>query len=388
MRGATLNSEERHAARRARRDAKRAANKARRCEGLTLSRAAELSSLHEAACLASRGVRWKASVQRYMLDVLRRSLHASRDLSEGRDIRRGFTRFIVIERGKARKIAAPRFSERVAQKSVARNVLAPAVWPTLTQGCAANMEGRGTDYCLMRLKRQLAQHQRRHGTEGYVLLMDFSDYFGTIDHNAAMALVERCLGDDAAIEFMRLQVEANGDTGLGLGSEPNQILAVALPSPIDRLGERWPGIEASGRYMDDSYFMATDKAVLWSLLEEARKECARLGITVNDRKTRVVKLTRGFTFLKKRFRYSETGRVIVTPAKSAAARMRRRMRAHARLVESGQMTVEQARQAYVSSRGSLTKKHGDGMPRLRMDTHRTVRELDGMFYALFGISPR
>lgn len=290
----------------------------------------------------------------------------------------------MVERGKPRRIAAPQFPERVIQKSVSRNVLNPAIWPTLSPGCSANVRGRGTDYALMRLKHQLAAWWRRHGSGGYVLLMDFSDYFGRIDHAAVMRLVERSLADPAAVEFMRLQVEACGEVGLGLGSEPNQTLAVALPAPVDRLAERWPGIEASGRYMDDSYFIASDKATLWAFLEQARRECMRLGIVVNERKTRVVRLSRGFMFLKRRFRFSPTGKVVVTPDKASIARARRRMRKHARMVAEGRMTAEQARTAYVSFRGSLARSRGDGKPRFRMDAHRTVRELDRLFRELFG----
>lgn len=129
---------------------------AKRCAALTISNAARLDNIHEAAHDAAKGVRWKASVQRYMIHSLRNSLYARRDLLAGNDIRKGFVRFHVIERGKDRAIAAPRFSERVIQKAVTRAVMAPAVWPTLTPGCAANMRGRGTDYALMRLKGQLA----------------------------------------------------------------------------------------------------------------------------------------------------------------------------------------------------------------------------------------
>lgn len=385
VRGTTMNSEERRAARRARRDAKRAANKAKRCEALTISKAAEIGNIHEAARDAAKGVRWKASVQRYMIHSLRNSLYARRDLLAGNDIRKGFVRFHVIERGKDRAIAAPRFSERVIQKAVTRAVMAPAVWPTLTTGCAANMQGRGTDYALMRLKRQLAEHYRRHGVEGYILLMDFSDYFGTIDHGAALDLVRRTLADPAAIEFMRLQIEANGRIGLGLGSEPNQALAVALPSPLDHLGERWRGIEASGRYMDDSYFIAIDKDTLWRFLDAARALCASLGITINDRKTRVVKLTRGFTFLKKRFRFTETGLIVVVPIAKSLTRARRRMRVHARMVAEGSMTLAQAYTSYMSFRGSLEKKRGDGRPRFRMNVHDVVRDFDRLFCELFEV---
>lgn len=377
-----MNSDERRKARRARRDAKRAANRAKRCAALTISNAACLDNIHEAARDAAKGVRWKASVQRYMVHSLRNSLYARRDLLAGNDIRKGFVRFHVIERGKDRAIAAPRFSERVIQKAVTRAVVAPAVWPTLTPGCAANMRGRGTDYALMRLKGQLAEHYRRHGAEGYVLLMDFSDYFGTIDHGTALDLVRRTLIDPAAIEFMRLQIEANGSIGLGLGSEPNQALAVAIPSPLDHLGERWRGIEASGRYMDDSYFIALDKDTLWQFLDAARALCASLGITINERKTKVVKLTRGFTFLKKRFRFTESGRIVVTPIPKSLARERRKLRVHSRMVAEGSMTLEQAYLSYMSFRGSLERKRGDGRPRYRMDVHRTVRDFDRMFVEL------
>lgn len=377
-----MNSDERRKARRARRDAKRAANRAKRCAALTISNAARLDNIHEAARDAAKGVRWKASVQRHMIHSLRNSLYARRDLLAGNDIRKGFVRFHVIERGKDRAIAAPRFSERVIQKAVTRAVMAPAVWPTLTPGCAANMRGRGTDYALMRLKGQLAEHYRRHGAEGYVLLMDFSDYFGTIDHGTALDLVRRTLTDPAAVEFMRLQIEANGRIGLGLGSEPNQALAVAIPSPLDHLGERWRGIEASGRYMDDSYFIALDKETLWRFLDAARALCLSLGITVNERKTRVVKLTRGFTFLKKRFRFTESGRIVVTPIPKSLARERRKLRIHARMVAEGSMTLEQAYVSYMSFRGSLERKRGDGRPRFRMDVHWIVRDFDRLFVEL------
>lgn len=382
MRDAIMNSDERRKARRARRDAKRAANRAKRCAALTISNAARLDNIHEAARDAAKGVRWKASVQRYMIHSLRNSFYARRDLLAGNDIRKGFVRFHVIERGKDRAIAAPRFSERVIQKAVTRTVMAPAVWPTLTPGCAANMRGRGTDYALMRLKGQLAEHYRRHGAEGYVLLMDFSDYFGTIDHGTALDLVMKTLTDPAAVEFMRLQIEVNGRIGLGLGSEPNQALAVAIPSPLDHLGERWRGIEASGRYMDDSYFIALDKETLWRFLDAARALCSSLGITINERKTRVVKLTRGFTFLKKRFRFTESGRIVVTPIPKSLARERRKLRTHARMVAEGSMTLEQAYVSYMSFRGSLERKRGDSRPRFRMDVHWIVRDFDRLFVKL------
>lgn len=188
-----MNSEERRAARRARRDAKRAENRARRIEGCTLEAVADLDNLYDAANGAAAGVRWKSSVQRYMARIVPNIVRARRDLLTGADFRRGFIEFDLFERGKLRHICAVHFSERVIQKSLSRHALAPAIWPTLTEGCAANVKGRGTDYAIRRMKRQLVEHHRKHGTEGYILQVDFADYFANIDHDACKRLIDRAV---------------------------------------------------------------------------------------------------------------------------------------------------------------------------------------------------
>ena len=369
-----MNSEERRAARRARRDAKRAANRAKRIEGCTLESVANLDRLYEAANGAASGVRWKSSVQRYMARVVPNVMRARRDLLTGADFRRGFIEFDLFERGKLRHICSVHFSERVIQKSISRNALAPAIWPTLTEGCAANVKGRGTDYAVKRMKRQLVAHRRRHGTRCYILQVDFSDYFANIDHAACKRIIDRSIDDERVKRIMSDQIDAHGARGLGLGSEPNQILAVALPSPIDHLMLSLPGILASGRYMDDSYCIALDKQTLWDALSRIEELCDSLGIIINRKKTRVVKLTRGFTFLKKRFSFGEGGRVVVRPCRSSITRQRRKMKKQAVLVAKGLMTKEQANQSYQSWRGSMK----------RLSAHETVRRMDALYRELFG----
>lgn len=209
-RGALMNSEERRAARRARRDAKRAENRARRIEGCTLEAVADLDNLYSAANGAAAGVRWKASVQRYMGRVMPNIMRARRDLLTGADFRRGFIEFDLFERGKLRHICSVHFSERVIQKSLSRHALAPAIWPTLTEGCAANVKGRGTEYAIKRMKRQLVAHRRKHGTEGYILQVDFSDYFANIDHDACKRIIDRAIDDERVKRVMGDQIDAHG----------------------------------------------------------------------------------------------------------------------------------------------------------------------------------
>ena len=104
-----MNSEQRRAARRKRREEKRAKAKAERVKACTLETVADLNSLCKASKQAARDVMWKASTQRYMKDYLRNAVLSRRDLLEGRDICRGFIRFDLWERGKLRHISAVHF---------------------------------------------------------------------------------------------------------------------------------------------------------------------------------------------------------------------------------------------------------------------------------------
>ena len=99
-----------------------------------------------------------------------------------------------------------------------------------------------------------------------------------------------------------------------------------------------------------------------------------LGLTLNAKKTHIVKLTHGFTFLKRKFSYGESGKVVVRPVRSSITRERRRLKKHARLVAEGRMTYEQACESYQSWRGSI----------LKMDGHGAVLRMDVLFAELFG----
>lgn len=369
-----MNSDERKAARRKRREEKRAEKRRERIEGCTIERVADLNSLYDAALKAKRGVAWKASVQRYQMRVLRNISKAHDDLLAGNDIRRGFTEFDIMERGKHRHISSVHFSERVIHKSLSRNALVPAIVPTFTSGNSANISGRGTDYAIRRLKKQLARHWRKHGSDGYILLVDFRDYFANIDHNAVKGVVRSALDDERVIALTESLIDAHGDVGLGLGSEPNQTLAVALPNRIDHWAEEMPRLEATGRYMDDSYYIDMDKQKLRVVLACIEILCEDLGIEINHRKTRIVKLSRGFRFLKKRFSYSPSGKVIVRPCRDSITRERRKLKAMRRMLDRGEITREQIDISYQSWRGGMRG----------LDAHRTVLSMDSLYRELFG----
>ena len=117
---------------------------------------------------------------------------------------------------------------------------------------------------------------------------------------------------------------------------------------------------------------AQDMHALCIGVDDARAS-AELGIELNPRKTRVVKLSRGFTWLKKRIFYTETGRIVVKPCRDSITRERRKLKKMARMVADGVMTPEQVERSYQSWRGGMK----------RLDAHRSVLAMDALYRSLF-----
>ena len=254
-----MTSEERHERRYQRR---KAARDAKRREKLgkydDFDRVASLSALNDAADEAQKGVKWKASVQRYNMTRMVNIYKTHRELQNGGDVRRGFICFDLLERGKLRHIRSVRFYERVVQKSLCRNALYPILTNGLIYDNGASQCGKGTQFALDRLTLHLIRHIHRHGREGGILLIDFSDYFGKADHEA-LAKIYRASFQDERLRALGFSfISAFGDVGLGLGSETSQINAVRLRSASDHYVKEVLRIKGYAAYMDDSYLIHED----------------------------------------------------------------------------------------------------------------------------------
>jgi hypothetical protein len=369
-----MNSDDRRAARRARRDAERARKRETRNANCTLEDVADSNALYRAQREAARGVNWKTSTQRYRIDWLINNIRARQKILNGEEVCKGFHEFDIYERGKHRHIASVHFSERVIQKSLTQNAYVPTMTPSYVYDNAANMRGKGTSFAIKRVKQALARHYRKYGEEGYVLQADFKSFFASIPHERTKDFIEHYVTDPRVVALGKHFVDVQGDVGLGLGSEPNQILAVGFPDEIDHLIQDRCGVEFYGRYMDDLIVLVQDKLTAQVILALLRDAAARCGLTINEKKTHIVKLSHGFTYLKTQYTYTSTGKVIMRPSRDSITRERRKLKAHARMVREGLMTYEQALQSYQSWRGS----------KLRLNAHDQILKMDALFAELIG----
>lgn len=376
-----MTSTERHQARYERRKAARAAKRqAAIAEYDNFERMCTMNALFQAAKQSRKSIRWKESVQRYFMSYMRNILDLRDKMLAGEDVTMGFIEFDLVERGKKRHIKSVHFKERVAQRSLCDNALIPVLSRSLIYDNGASLEGKGISFTRDRLKRHLRQYYRRTGSnEGYILLMDFTGYFDNILHAPVYELLDKAFSDKRIVQFCRQFIEPFGEKSLGIGSQISQILAITYRSSIDHyVKEVLRGLEYAC-YMDDSYLMDEDKDRLWTRYQAIREKCEEKGIKINARKTQIVKIKRGFTFMKGKFYLTDTGRVIVKPCRKNTTTARRKLKKFRKKMNAGKMTLEQIVCSYNSYRGYILKDY---------NSHKTVRSMDKLFHELFGYDTR
>ena len=224
--------------------------------------------------------------------------------------------------------------------------------------------------------------------------IDLKDYFASIPHDKMKELIRKKFTDPKLIHLIEQFIDAFAEAkmkemeqfkevameygeeyakGLGLGSEVCQMCAVSYPDKVDHYVKEVEGIRPYARYMDDSYIIHIDKEYLKEVLERIREIYGSLGIRLNDKKTKIVKLSHGFTFLKTHFLLTDTGKVVKRICRESVIRERRKLKKFAKLNAEGHMSYEQIRAAYQSWRGFAEKK----------DAYHTIRRMDALFNRLF-----
>ena len=279
-----------------------------------------------------RQVGWKHSTQAYKANACINIRKTQKELLSGKWKSKGFIEFDIMERGKKRHIKSVHISERVVQRCLCDYCLTPLLGRSLIPDNSASQKDKGMDCALRRLTRQLQQHYRKYGTEGYILQFDFHKFFESVDHEAVFRLLDRKVKDKRLRDLTKYLVKMFGVRGLGLGSQVSQNIAVSIPDRLDHIIKERFHIRGYGRYMDDGYAISHDKETLRKVLDAIRKESALFGVEINEKKTQIVKLSHGFTFLKIKFSITETGRIVKRLSRTNVTRERRKLKKLAKMV--------------------------------------------------------
>lgn len=196
-------------------------------------------------------------------------------------------------------------------------------------------KGKGTLYGVESVNKALAEQTENYAREAWVMKLDISGFFMSIDKDILWRKVRKALlgyctmhGIDHIDDWLwlwkkvilhrpELWCEIHGDRrildrlpdnktlfrsngkGLPIGNLTSQILANFYLSDFDH----WAKDEMDkvngffGRYVDDLVFISRDKSSLLQLVKDARPRLDELGLPLNDRKFYLQRAHHSFSFI-------------------------------------------------------------------------------------------
>lgn len=343
-----------------------------------------MDNLFDGYYMCRKNVHWKRRIQHFGYHLMENIGEMYYWLLQNKMISRGYKKFDINERGKLRHISSPDISERIVQIILYKKVLYPILTPCLIFDNGASLKGKGVEFARRRIKYHLADFYRRYGVHGWMLLIDFKGYFESINHEVALSLLSMKIHDQRVLSICQQIFKQHGDCGVGLGSQLSQIIAVYYPNRIDHCMKETFHMKYYGRYMDDTYIIHPDRDVLEQCLKAILLIADQLKITINMKKTKIIKLENDFVFLKTKYHIEpETGRIVCISGRSSAKRERRKLRMWKRRLElpddnPEKVNIETISQSYKSWRMFIDSQ---------FDAHHLLLRMDDYYYNLFGERP-
>ena len=344
-----------------------------------------------------KGVKWKYSVQNFRTHPISRAYYFYQCVKEGKlPKRRPIKQVIIRERGKERIITPIHIEERIVQKVLCDYCLNPVVKDKLIYDNGASLKGKGTDFSRRRVMKHLMAAISEYGTDFYALSFDFKSYFDSVPHKTCRMMLERYFEPrivDITMKIIKQYKEyeisknweeraemlrkLNNDElcGMCLGSQVSQTMALLVPNDLDHYIKDTCGVKHYVRYMDDGIIFAKTKEELKELYEGMKEICEQLGLHFNEKKTHIVPVRKGFTFLKVIYSVTDTGKIVKRLTRKGIVRMRRKLKKFKPKVDRGEMTMKNVYDSYQSWREHSRVAN----------SYHTRKNMEKLYKDLFGV---
>ena len=355
----------------------------------------DANAIYDAGSKAMRGSPFKYGTQLFEMNHLLRTAELQRDMMNGTYRPGPGQKFQIRERGKSRFITSNTMVDKTVNHLLCDDVLSPALRKYLIYDNGASQKGKGVSFHRKRFEAHLHKYYNTYGTnEGYALLVDFSGYYANIPHDRCIEVLHYFLerevkdpeelrvakelighifrtfeidvsrfSDEEIAEMysgkvdpmLNISVDPGALTGekmlrkgVDIGNQTSQDIGIIYPHRIDNYAKIIMGVKNYGRYTDDFYAFHPDKAFLRALLDGIRTIAEDYGLIINERKTRICKLSQPFRHLQICYALTDTGRVIRKINPKSITRERRKLKAYKRLLDQGRIDYDTIENAFKS----------------------------------------
>ena len=199
--------------------------------------------------------------------------------------------------GKKRPLGIPTIYDRVSQQALL-NRLEPIFDPVFNEANFGYRKGRSPKDALRKVWTEI-----KTGNE-WIVDADLKDFFGSVDHDKLMVLISQRISDGRVLRLVESMLKAgyyeagkrhSTFQGTPQGGVISPLLSNILLTPFDWEMER-KGYRLT-RWADDWVLTCRSKAEAKAAMKIAKKILAKLGVVLNDEKTRIVHVENGFEFL-------------------------------------------------------------------------------------------
>ena len=199
--------------------------------------------------------------------------------------------------GAYRPLGIPTIYDRVCQQAI-RNRLEPIFDPVFDESNFGYRSGRSTKDALKKIRRELET-----GNE-WVVDADLKDFFGSVDHDKLLALVNQRVSDGRVLglikQILKAGCVADGkrlatEDRMPQGGVISRLLSNILLTPFDREMRR-KGYRIT-RYANDWVATSNSRQEATAVLVAAERILEQLGVTLHAEKTRIIHVRQGFEFL-------------------------------------------------------------------------------------------
>ena len=258
----------------------------------------------------------------YEANALKNAWKLLRDLKNNRYKISPYMFFTIFE-PKKRDIVATRIRDRQFHHALVDEMLYRELTRSFVRENCASQVGKGIDDCLKVLIARLRRYYRKHGNEGWVLKCDIHHFFESIPHSVAKAAVKKRVKDPDALRYAFELIDSyEGDKGLGLGSQPVQLIALAVLDDLDHFIKEQLRIKVFVRYNDDFILVHPAKDYLQFCRTEIDKRLNAIGLKLNH-KTQLSPLKDGFRMLKWRILLTDSGRILLRMDRKKLSKQRK-----------------------------------------------------------------
>lgn len=272
----------------------------------------DFDSLHESMVKCKKGVSWKPSVKSFVLNSEENLLRMERQLKEG-SWKNGKPKPVLITYPKRREALSIPLKDRIYQRSINDNSLYPQMTRSFIYANCACQTGKGTDFARKLIKKYLWNYFCSYGSDGWIVQIDIHGYYLNMRHkDVEHQIYCNTDPDTTKMSCGVLRDQYAGETGYNPGSQMVQIAGISLLDPVDHYIKEQLHVRYYIRYMDDFWMLLPTKEQAEEVYRKTIEQLQTYALEINEKKSHVMPLRKGFLFLGFQYHMTDTGKVIMT----------------------------------------------------------------------------